>query len=290
MLLAFVNPLLPRSADFHPVLHLLRETFDGAHIELVKSDGVHNGLSGAADVRIAFADVRKHREFIHTHALRELPALFVYGAALPTGSFVPLNYSANKTAAAYACELNALAHLVSAPGLQTRPLLRAQAWFAASVRDAIATGRAVMAAVSHATDGSVHSSSEAVLLSAAGGPAPVASAADSSTADVNRDSSAGGARNRIRWLAADSALVAQHVAQLLAQEAAKHAFMADVLSEVAQRGSSPLAARYNGVVRQLLTVGPGALMAPEVRSQLLMQTAVLAHLAGAVETFEEMEL
>jgi len=85
---AFVNPVLPHSARFHPVLHELRTLF--------RKD---------PNVVISFADVGAHRAFASRYGLRSLPALLLFLPVLTARQPIPLLYSANRTAAEYAAEI-----------------------------------------------------------------------------------------------------------------------------------------------------------------------------------------
>jgi hypothetical protein len=85
---AFVNPVLPHSARFHPVLHELRTLF--------RKD---------SNVVISFADVGAHRAFASRYGLRSLPALLLFLPVLTARQPIPLLYSANRTAAEYAAEI-----------------------------------------------------------------------------------------------------------------------------------------------------------------------------------------
>lgn len=66
LLVAFVAPLLPRSARLQPVLHELRRAF-----------------SGDPQLGVAFVDCSAERRLAAKYAVRDLPTLLVFPRRLP---------------------------------------------------------------------------------------------------------------------------------------------------------------------------------------------------------------
>jgi len=66
MLVAFVNPLLPRSARLQPVLHELRAAFESE-----------------PQLGVAFVDCSAERRLSAKYGVRELPTLMVFPRRLP---------------------------------------------------------------------------------------------------------------------------------------------------------------------------------------------------------------
>lgn len=84
---AFVNPVLPKSVQFHPVLHEINAHF-----------------SGHPDVRIVFVDADGSKTLIKKYGVKELPTLLFFHKHV--GRFgVPILFDANFTAQHYIQEI-----------------------------------------------------------------------------------------------------------------------------------------------------------------------------------------
>jgi hypothetical protein len=118
VVVAFVNPALPRSATFHATLHELN-----AQLHVLYSQPARATAGGEDDggtMRLAYADVGAHRAFVKQYSLKSLPTILAFPRG-PNLSFAPFSiaYEDNKTAAHFRREVE---HIVAAcDGLATMP-------------------------------------------------------------------------------------------------------------------------------------------------------------------------